>query len=96
MTIEIAAAAGRSARARRPPARRGAAPVQVGYGVSLDRHRRLPAGAGRRAGRASRRGRSARRRRPRKQLMKPFEHINGEAAQLSLDAERRAERRPRA
>jgi hypothetical protein len=81
MTIEIAATAALS----HASAGAGAAPVQVGYGVSLtdfggfqqaiaSAHARLearPVGAPSEAA---------------IQLMKPFEHINGEAAKLAVDA----------
>jgi hypothetical protein len=83
MSIEIAAAAalGQASAA----AGAGAAPVQVGYGVSLSdmggfqqslagaqaRLEARPVGAPSQAA---------------QQLMKPFEHINGEASRLSLDA----------
>jgi hypothetical protein len=62
-----------------------AAPVQVGYGVSLSDlggFQQALAGAGARvdARPVSAPSEAA------KQLMKPFEHINGEAAKLSVDA----------
>ena len=83
MTIEIAAAA--AMRHASSAAGAAAAPVQVGYGVSLTdiggfqqamagasaRLETRPVGASSEAA---------------KQLMKPFEHINGEASRLSLDA----------
>ena len=82
MTIDIAAT---TALSHASAAGSGAAPVQAGYGVSLTdfsgfqqamtaAHGRLesrPVGAPSEAA---------------KQLMKPFEHINGEAAKISLDA----------
>jgi hypothetical protein len=82
MTIEIAATAALS---HASAAGTAASPVQAGYGVSLTdfggfqqamagAHARLesrPVGAPSEAAR---------------QLMKPFEHINGEAQRLSLDA----------
>ena len=82
MTIDIAAT---TALSNALAAGTAAAPVQAGYGVSLTdfggfqqaisaAHARLeskPVGAPSEAAR---------------QLMKPFEHINGEAAKLSLDA----------
>ena len=82
MTIEIAATAALS---HASSAGAAAAPVQAGYGVSLTdfsgfqqamagAHARLesrPVGAPSQAA---------------VQLMKPFEHINGEAAKISLDA----------
>ncbi len=82
MTIEIAATAALS---HASGAGANAAPVQAGYGVSLTdfggfqqamaganaRLEAQPTGAPSEAAR---------------QLMKPFEHINGEAAKLSLDA----------
>jgi len=63
----------------------GAAAVQVGYGVSLSDiggFQQSLAGAGARleARPVSAPSEAA------KQLMKPFEHINGEAARLSVDA----------
>jgi hypothetical protein len=83
MTNEIAAAAavGQTSSA----AGATAAPAQVGYGVSLTDiggFQNALAGAGTRlearpVGAPSEAA---------KQLMKPFEHINGEAARLSLDA----------
>ena len=82
MTIDIAAT---TALSHASAAGSAAAPVQAGYGVSLTdfsgfqqamtaAHGRLeskPVGAPSEAA---------------KQLMKPFEHINGEAAKISLDA----------
>jgi hypothetical protein len=85
MTIEIAAAAALSQAAPAASTATAAAPVQVGYGVSLSdiggfqqslagasaRLEARPVGAPSEAA---------------TQLMKPFEHINGEASRLSLDA----------
>ena len=82
MTIDIAAT---TALSHASAAGSAAAPLQAGYGVSLTdfggfqqamtaAHGRLesqPVGAPSEAA---------------KQLMKPFEHINGEAAKISLDA----------
>jgi len=82
MTIDIAVT---TALSHASAAGSAAAPVQAGYGVSLTdfggfqqamtaAHGRLesqPVGAPSEAA---------------KQLMKPFEHINGEAAKISLDA----------
>jgi hypothetical protein len=82
MTIDIAVT---TALSHASAAGGAAAPVQAGYGVSLTdfsgfqqamtaAHGRLesrPVGAPSEAA---------------KQLMKPFEHINGEAAKISLDA----------
>jgi hypothetical protein len=82
MTIDIAAAAALSPASAAGSA---AAPMQAGYGLSLTdfgsfqqamsavqlRLEARPVGAPSEAAR---------------QLMKPFEHINGEARQLSLDA----------
>lgn len=83
MTIEIAAAAAMSHASSAAGAT--AAPVQVGYGVSLTDiggFQQAMAGASARlearpVGATSEAA---------KQLMKPFEHINGEASRLSLDA----------
>ncbi len=86
MTIEIAAAAAlNQASLGNSAIGAAAAPVQVGYGVSLTDiggFQQALAGAGARLevrpiGAPSEAA---------KQLMKPFEHINGEAARLSLDA----------
>lgn len=83
MTFEIAAAAtigqGMAAGAQ------GASPVQVGYGVSLSdiggfQHALAGAQARLEANPVAAPSEAAR------LLMRPFEHINGEAARLSLDA----------
>lgn len=85
MTIDIAAAAGLGPASSLATAGAAAAPVQAGYGVSLTdfggfqqalsgvqaRLEPRPVGAPSEAAR---------------QLMRPFEHINGEAHRLSLDA----------
>ena len=85
MTIDIAAAAALGPASSLATAGAAAAPVQAGYGVSLtdfggfqqalagaqSRLEARPVGAPSEAAR---------------QLMKPFEHINGEAHRLSLDA----------
>jgi hypothetical protein len=83
MTMEIAAAAllGPASHG----AQAGGAPLQVGYGVSLTDfggfHQALQSvGARLDAAPVNPPSEAA------KQLMKPFEHINGEARQLSLDA----------
>jgi hypothetical protein len=82
MTIEIAASAALS---QASSAAGAAAPAQVGYGVSLTdigSFQRAMDGAGARldAQPANAPSEAA------KQLMQPFEHINGEATRLSLDA----------
>jgi len=83
MTIEIAAL---TALAQAPAAAGGAAaPVQVGYGVSLSdlggfQDAMARAGARIEAHRIDAPSEAAR------QLMKPFEHINGEASRLAADA----------
>ena len=85
MTIDIAAAAALGPASSLATAGAAAAPVQAGYGVSLTdfggfqqamagvqaRLEPKPVGATSEAAR---------------QLMRPFEHINGEAHRLSLDA----------
>jgi hypothetical protein len=85
MTFEIAAAVSALAQGA-GPAGGAAAPVQVGYGVSLtdfggfnDALSRV--GARLEAQPIQAPGEAA------QQLMKPFEHINGEAARLSADAQ---------
>src|SRR5262245_20139789 len=83
MTMEIAAAAmlGTST----PAAAAQAQPLQVGYGVSLTDfggfNQALQSAAARLDAQPVNPPSEAAR-----QLMKPFEHINGEAKQLSLDA----------
>ncbi len=84
MTIEMTAVAALS-QANTAAAGAAAAPVQAGYGVSLSDiagFQQTLAGAGMRleARPVSEPSEAAR------QLMRPFEHINGEAARLSLDA----------
>ena len=84
MTMEIAAA-GLLAPAAHASAG-AAAPLQVGYGVSLTDfggfHQALQrVGARLEASPVNPPSEAA------KQLLKPFEHINGEAKQLSLDAQ---------
>jgi hypothetical protein len=77
MTIEIAAAAALS----HASSTTGAAPVQVGYGVSLTDFGGFQQAMARVEARPITAPTEAA-----KQLMKPFEHINGEATRLSLDA----------
>jgi hypothetical protein len=81
MTIEIAAAALSHASA----AGAAGAPVQVGYGVSLTDfggfQQALAQASARLEARPAESSSEAAR-----QLIKPFEHINSEAAQLSADA----------
>ena len=85
MTFEIAAASLAQVGATGAGSVGAAAPTQVGYGVSLtdfngfqqsmaQASQRLEAGAVSGPSEAA------------KQLMKPFEHINGEANQLAIDA----------
>ncbi len=85
MTFEIAAASLAQAGATGAGNAGAAAPTQIGYGVSLtdfngfqqsmaQASQRLEAGA---VGGPSETA---------KQLMRPFEHINGEANQLAIDA----------
>jgi hypothetical protein len=78
MTFEIAAAA-----VVGPGA--GAAPAQVGYGVSLTDFGGFQQSMAQAATRLEARPISAPTEAA-KQLMKPFEHINGEASRLSADA----------
>jgi hypothetical protein len=80
MSFEIAAAA-----AAAPASPAGAGPTQVGYGVSLSDlggFQQSLANAGNRIDAAPVQAPSE----AAQQLMKPFEHINGEATRLSLDA----------
>ena len=85
MTFEIAAASLAQVGATGAGSAAAAAPTQVGYGVSLtdfngfqqsmaQASQRLEAGAVSGPSEAA------------KQMMKPFEHINGEANQLAIDA----------
>jgi hypothetical protein len=85
MTFEIAAASLAQVGATGAGSAGAGAPTQVGYGVSLtdfngfqqsmaQASQRLEAGAVSGPSEAA------------KQLMKPFEHINGEANQLAIDA----------
>jgi len=83
MTIDIAAAA--VLPAAHAAQGGGAAPLQVGYGVSLSdfggfQHALQSVGARLDARPVNPPSEAA------KQIMKPFDHINTEAAQLSLDA----------
>jgi hypothetical protein len=83
MTFDIAAAAMTAAPAAAPGA--AAAPMQVGYGVSLtdfSGFQQSMAQAGMRLDARPASGPTE----AAKQMMKPFEHINGEAHRLSLDA----------
>jgi hypothetical protein len=83
MTIEIAAAA---ALANASGGAAGAAPLQAGYGVSLTDIGGFQQALAQAGGRLEARPVAAPSEAA-KQLMKPFEHINGEAKQLSLDAQ---------
>lgn len=78
MTIEIAAAAALSHASATGPT---GAPVQVGYGVSLTDFGGFQQALARLEARPAAPSSEAA-----QQLIKPFEHINNEAAQLSADA----------
>jgi hypothetical protein len=86
MSFDIAAAVAALAQGAAGTAGGPASPVQVGYGVSLTDLSGFEGALARAGGRleaqpVSAPGEAA------KQLMKPFEHINGEAARLAEDAQ---------
>jgi hypothetical protein len=84
MTFEIAAAAMNAAPAAATPGA-AAAPMQVGYGVSLTDFGGFQQSMAQAGMRLDARPVSAPTEAA-KQMMKPFEHINGEAHRLALDA----------
>ena len=90
-SLPLGADPGRTRRRRR----RGRSPVQVGYGVSLTDFGGFQQSLRSAGGAPGGARRAARPARPRKQLMKPFEHINGEAARLADEAQGGAGRGPR-